>query len=604
MKRSAGVLLPISSLPGPFALGVFGKEAREFGKTLRKAGFSYWQILPLSPLDSFGSPYAADSAFAGNLLFIDPRGLETLGLAEKKEVEKIQYKGSPYSADYEFAHKNHLTLLRKAFERWKGKNPSAVVEGHAKLSKPEAISEIDLGLKAELEQGFKLGSGSKAGLESESTIKLKEKMEGFLKENEFWLPSYALFQASALEQGSKDWWTWKGASSEKADFNAVESERFEALRKEMEFQMFCQFIFFRQWKELKADLNATGIKIIGDIPFYVNGSGADVFSHKELFQLDKKGFPKAVAGVPPDYFTPKGQLWGNPLYDWKAMAKEGYSWWLERVSHNARLYDGLRLDHFAGFARVWAVPRGAEDATGGSWQKSPGMALVKKLVEVVNQGLASSKTDLSGDDRINAVGKENIENRFKSEPYLLIAEDLGVYSPEVIELLKDSGLPGMRVMEFAFGSDAANTHLPHNYPENCLAYTGTHDNNTLLGWIFELNEEERQKALFYSGFFRGVPGSGGPNGQGSAGEFQEDWGQGGSKAPACRSLIRSLWQSQSRLTVLPFQDLAGYGADTRMNTPGTTEENWTFRTTEGAIEAVDWAWLEALNRNFGRENRG
>ncbi|MDR3344129.1 MAG: 4-alpha-glucanotransferase [Oscillospiraceae bacterium] len=317
-----------------------------------------------------------------------------------------------------------------------------------------------------------------------------------------------------------------------------------------EFWVFAQWIFDVQWQAFKAAVNKMGVRLLGDMPIYVAAESADFAANPGLFLRDDDGRPSPVAGVPPDYFAPRGQLWGNPLYDWDAHIAQDFAWWKARAARALAQFDRVRIDHFRAFSRYYAVPRGAPDAVHGSWHKGPGMALLTPLLR-----------------------------EFGAECWL--AEDLGEIDDTVRELLTESGLPGMRVLQFAFSGGSDNLHLPHNYPENCTAYTGTHDNNTLLGYLWGADGDERRRALDYLG-------------------ISGDWGGGGSGAPAVRAALRTLWQSSARTCVAPLQDLLGYGADTRMNTPGVAEGNWGFRVTREQLADADSAWLRGLNERYGR----
>ncbi len=307
---------------------------------------------------------------------------------------------------------------------------------------------------------------------------------------------------------------------------------------------FIQYEFFHQWEEIKRYANSKNIKIIGDIPIYVSHESCDVWCNQEQYYLDKDGHPSYVAGVPPDYFCENGQLWGNPIYNWDEMKKDGYQWWRERISHMANMFDALRIDHFRGIESYWAVPATAETAKYGEWRKGPGMELIDVIKEAAGDAL-------------------------------IIAEDLGDITPEVCELVKKSGFPGMRVFQFGFLSEYDNIHRPHNYPENCVAYTGTHDNNTLFGYLCELDENARNNVLRYCCHTR-------------------DSGNG------CESIIRTMLASHAGLVIMPIQDLLGYGSDTRMNTPGSRGTNWQYRITRDQLESIDKNRFRELNRLYSR----
>ncbi|MBR2460578.1 MAG: 4-alpha-glucanotransferase [Clostridia bacterium] len=308
---------------------------------------------------------------------------------------------------------------------------------------------------------------------------------------------------------------------------------------------FTQYTFFEQWEEIKAYANRRGISIIGDIPIYVALDSSDVWSDPSQFQLDRNNMPVSVAGVPPDYFCEDGQLWGNPLYDWDKMSGDGFRWWRERMRFMTELFDGVRIDHFRGLESYFTIPATEKTARNGKWVKGPGMKLIKALREEC------------GDK-------------------LLIAEDLGDITPEVHELVRESGFPGMRVLQFAFMGDKSSPHLPHNYPQNCIAYTGTHDNNTLLGYVWEIDEATRRTLFAYCGYAGG------------------DWDH------AYDSLLRTMFASHAGLLILPVQDLLFYGSDTRFNTPGKSDGNWSYRLTREQLKNIDRAKLREWNRLYGR----
>ncbi len=308
---------------------------------------------------------------------------------------------------------------------------------------------------------------------------------------------------------------------------------------------FIQYEFFNQWAEIKEYANSKGIKIMGDIPIYVSHDSADVWANKDLFLLDEDGTPSCVAGVPPDYFCEDGQLWGNPIYDWEKMKKDGFSWWKDRINHMLTMFDGVRIDHFRGIEAYWSVPAAAKTAKEGEWKKGPGMDLICALQEI------------QGDK-------------------LIVAEDLGIITKEVEELVKKSGFPGMRVLQFGFLGEHNSPHMPHNYCENSIAYTGTHDNNTLLGYVWELNEKQRAALLEYCGF------------------DGENWDN------CYDSILRMVYASHARTVVFPIQDLLGYGSDTRLNVPGRAENNWQFRVTAEQLRGINWSKFKKWNSIYGR----
>lgn len=496
-ERKSGVLMHITSLPSPFGIGVMGAYTKKFAEKIKDMGFSIWQVLPLNPPDRFASPYASESAFAGNFMLINPNGLVEMGLATNDEVQKGYYFGTPYTADYEFAFHSRLRLLRSCFER------------------------ISDGMKNDINE--------------------------FVNKNE-WLEEYSLFMAVRASQDGKPWWQWDDGFF---DYSVAQKNK-EKFAFEESFWQFVQFVFHIQWAQTKKDINETGVEILGDMPIYVSMDSADVWCHTDIFEIDKTTFtPKRVAGVPPDYFSKTGQLWGNPLYDWEAMEKDNLRWWTARIKHAMELYDMVRIDHFRAFASYWAVPYGSETAMTGEWIDGP----KTKLFDAVKKELG----DLP-----------------------ILAEDLGVFGEDVVKLLKDTEFPGMKVVQFGFEPDSNSLHLPHNYPQNSVAYVGTHDNNTILGWLWEATEQQRKFALDYCRF----------NG--------ENWGEGGHKSESCRAVIESVWRSSASYAIIAYQDMCGYGSDARMNTPGKAEGNWLFRTTDEAVSEIDSEYFKKINRLFSR----
>ena len=308
---------------------------------------------------------------------------------------------------------------------------------------------------------------------------------------------------------------------------------------------FSQYEFFREWMEIKTYANARGVQIVGDIPIYVAYDSADVWANRELFLLDRELRPSAVAGVPPDYFCEDGQLWGNPLYDWKRMKQDNFAWWRERMQFALTLFDGVRIDHFRGLESYYSIPAGEKTARNGSWKKGPGMALIRALRPICD-------------------GK------------LMIAEDLGDITPAVVKLVRDSGYPGMRVLQFAFLGDPESTHLPHNYDNDCVAYTGTHDNNTLLGYVWECDDATRERIMRYCGY------------------ADSDWDK------CYPALLRTMFASHAGLFILPVQDLLLYGRDTRLNTPGKSEGNWGYRVTREQLATVNLGRFKEWNKLYGR----
>jgi len=500
--RSSGVLMPLFSLPGPFGIGVMGREADLFMDRLADMGCHAWQVLPLTLPASGCSPYSSLGAFSGSPLYIDPRGLAADGLISDAECSQAVYDGDPYRVDYEALAPRRDALLRLAFSR--------------------------------------VGSAERD--------RLRDRLW-----SERRLLDLSLYMAIRNLQGGRPWYDWHDEDLKDHDGSAVAAV-LDAMGDEVLYQAFTQEVFRRQWDALHARAGEKGISIIGDMPIYVDLDSADVWAGRRMFQMDSRGYPAAVSGVPPDYFSPDGQKWGNPLYDWDEMKKDGFSWWRERLGFSLGMFDAVRIDHFRGFASYFAIPAEAWSARDGEWRKGPG----RELFSVIKES-------------------------FPDAP--IIAEDLGTFGEDVVELLEYCGYPGMRVMQFAFDPNDDSVHLPHNYVRNCVAYTGTHDNNTLLGWLYETGEEYRNYALDYCGFDRAGP-----------------WGEGGCNAPACRAAIRTLFESCADLAIVPFQDICGFGSDTRINVPSLAEGNWRWRSTADMHEKMDIGFMRELNRIYRRGN--
>lgn len=497
-ERAAGVLMPVSALPSPYGIGCFSRDAENFAEMAADMGFSWWQVLPITILGAGNSPYSGSSAHAGNFLFINPHSLAEEGLLTQEEAERAKYGGQPYKVDYAFARENMTGVLRTAFGRI---NPE-----------------------------------------------IGKKIAEFADKESYWLDDYALFMALAGRYGF-DWTKWeKGLAFRAPEALAAARKEFAA---EIDYYVFEQYEFYRQWYELKAKVNARGVRIIGDLPFYVATESVDVWTNASDFQLDKDGRPSAVAGVPPDAFAAQGQIWRNCLYDFAAMKKNGYRWWRKRISHCLEMYDALRLDHFRAFYNYFSIP--AEDvdtAVNGHWEYGPGQELI----------------DLIRADNPDA---------------LFIAEDLGLIDPDCRKFIDGTGIPTMRVFQFAFDG-TQSVHLPYFYDRTNVAYSGTHDNNTLLGWLYEMNPDARDFALKYCGFT-------GPG-----------WGSGGPSCASTKAILRTIAASSAVLAVFPVQDMLGYGADTRMNIPGTAEGNWEYRLPYELMMTVDRDFFLDVNNTYGR----
>ncbi len=475
IERTSGVLMPMSSLPSPYGIGSMGKAAFELIDFLAAAGQKYWQLLPLGPTSYGDSPYSSFSTFAGNPYLIDLDLLIKEGLLEPKEVASVSWGKNPEKTDYGALYTGRWPLLRKAFSRGK--------------------------------------------------VRFQQEFSEFCRENRRWLQEYSLYMAVKAQFGMKSWTEWPDADIRMHRDFAVRTYT-EKLQAEVEFYQFVQFLFFRQWADLKAYATEKKVKLIGDIPIYVAMDSADIWAEPQFFQLNEKGLPKEVAGVPPDPFTEDGQLWGNPLYDWERMKADGYGWWIRRIEGATKLYDVLRIDHFRGLESYWAVPAGEKTAKNGHWRPGPGMGLVGVLTSWFH-----------GTD--------------------FIAEDLGYLTPAVRKLLKDSGLPGMRVMEFSFDAHGESDYLPHRCNENSVCYLGTHDNDTVLGWKETTDEEDLAFAQRYM-------------------HITEDEGW-------CWGMIRSGMATASNLFVVQMQDLLELPGTARMNKPGTDSGNWQWRMLPGAL---------------------
>ena len=489
MNRSAGILMPIFSLPGKYGIGALGREARDFVDFLEQAGQQWWQILPVGPVGGGNSPYTSVSTFAGNPLFIDLEQLCDAGLLTTAELQSAQLPERD-TIDYGAVNQGRSALLRKAFGRLSGDAAQAV---------------RDFG-------------GSHP-----------------------WLREFALYQALKDHFGDKPWFDWPDRDLRSHQAEAVERARVE-LAEDVAFHSAVQFWFFSQWADLKAYANDHGVKLIGDLPIYVSLDSADVWSERKEFLLDEEGRPTKVAGVPPDYFSEDGQLWGNPLYNWPAMKADGFGWWIRRVEGASNLCDAIRIDHFRGLESYWAVPADSKTAKNGQWEPGPGMDLLRVLT-----------------------------SWFQNLTY--IAEDLGIITDQVHQLREESGLPGMKVLEFAF-SDPNNSYLPHHYDRHCICYTGTHDNNTAVGWYEHAGEAERAFAEQYLGC------TGAEN--------------------VRKALLRVGQSSVAELFVAQIQDYLGLGAEARINVPGVAEDNWQWRMRSGALTEALAEEIHAMTKAYSR----
>lgn len=512
MERISGVLLHPTSLPGPYGIGDLGREAHRFVEWLAAAGQAVWQILPLGPTGYGDSPYASFSSFAGNELLISPDALASEGFLPADFDHPEFPEGR---VDYGRVLAWKLPLLDRAAE--------AFLERAA----PERRAAFESFCRAESGwlEDYALFRSIKTAYDESAA---KEGAENSLW-NEYWPTDLALRDEDALGRWRRD---HKG----------------DLLRRKV-----LQYFFFEQWEALKLHAHRRGVRLFGDLPMFVAQDSADVWANRELFDLDARGRPREVAGVPPDYFSEDGQLWGNPLYNWEAHERDGFRWWISRIRAALRTADYVRIDHFRGFEACWSIPAGERTARKGVWRKAPGHALFAAVLK--------------------ALGGE----------IPVLAEDLGFITEEVRDLRERYRLPGMKILQFGFdaresgaGLDPRNDFLPHNYPANCAVYTGTHDNDTLAGWLGKAGAEELE-------FLRGYLGN--PGGD------------------LVRSLVREAWKSVARLAIAPAQDLLALGSEARMNTPSTVGGNWSWRLAPGALDAA-LAWdLSRMNRLYGRNLR-
>jgi len=466
--RSSGVILHPTSLPGPYGIGDLGVEAHRWVDILADSGTSLWQTLPVGPTGFGDSPYQCFSAFAGNVNLVSPDLLCDEGLIAHPDPPNFPADHVDYGPVIGWKRR----ILSEAYTR------------------------------------FTAGHGNPA---------LAEALDRFRSEQKGWLDDYALFMALKAEHGGGSWQDWPD-ELRRRESGALAQARLRHARATARIR-FSQFVFFHQWDALRAHASERGVRIIGDIPIFVAGDSADVWSSPDLFLLDGDRRPTVVAGVPPDYFSETGQLWGNPLYDWDRHAATGYAWWIDRLASTFRIADIARVDHFRAFADYWEIPAGAETAVDGVWRDGPGMSF------------------------FNAV-----RERLGDLP--IIAEDLGDLSDKVPELLDQVGFPGMRVLTFAFSTDEDDPFLPHNYPVETVAYTGTHDNDTTLGWWKSASKRERAFARDYLSL---------------------------DPADPVRGFLEALWESRAMFAITTVQDLLRLGSAARMNIPATTDANWQWR---------------------------
>lgn len=492
MRRN-GMLLPIASLPSPYGIGGFSKEAYEFIDLLEETGQKLWQILPLGPTSYGDSPYQSFSTFAGNPYFIDLDTLAEKGWLTKEACEASDYGDNESYIDYGRIYNSRFVLLKQAFLN--------------------------------------------------SDILSDEKFTEFCKANQHWLPDYALYMALKNQNDGKSWIEWE------EEIRLRKPEAVEYYKKELEeecnFYEFLQYEFHEQWTKVKEYAHKKGIQIVGDVPIYVAFDSADTWANPELFQLDEKNLPLGVAGCPPDAFSATGQLWGNPLYNWAYHKKTGYDWWLKRIAYCFDLYDIVRIDHFRGFDEYYSIPYGDETAVNGHWEKGPGMDLFNTVKE--------------------KLGELDI-----------IAEDLGFLTESVFQLLKDSGYPGMKVLQFAFDPSEDSDYLTYKYQRNCVVYTGTHDNDTTASWFEKLSDGDKEVALRYMNSFY-TP------------KEEQHW-----------DLIALAMRSTADTCIIPVQDFLGLGSEARINMPSTLGDNWKWRMTKGAFSEELKEKIRRMTKLYGR----
>ena len=504
--RSSGILLHPTSLPGRYGIGDLGTAAYDFVDFLVAANQSLWQILPLGPTGYGDSPYQCFSAFAGNPLLVSPDALVEDGLLKTTDLKNAPNFPSA-SVDYGSVIDFKQSLLQQAFENFK----------------------------------------------AESSEGLQKEFDMFCEQSNLWLQDYAIFRACKDEHDGKEWTKWNEHLRNREN-NALHFFQ-ENHSEEITAHKFYQFLFFRQWFKLALYANSKGIKIIGDVPIFVAHDSADVWANPHLFDLNSDGTPREVAGVPPDYFSETGQLWGNPIYRWDLIERTGYQWWINRIKASLAQVDIIRLDHFRGFEKYWAVPAEEKNAINGKWKDGPGATLFQALQKALGEELP------------------------------IIAEDLGVITEEVDALRDQFNFPGMRILQFAFGTDEqADDFKPFNYPQNCVVYTGTHDNDTTIGWFTSSDEgdttrsmdevnEERDYILKYLG----------TNGK------EINW-----------DLIRLALASVARIAVIPMQDILSVGAEGRMNVPARESGNWGWRYKSSDLTEKIGERLLELTRVYGR----
>ncbi|MGL5230083.1 MAG: 4-alpha-glucanotransferase [Cetobacterium sp.] len=499
LKRSSGILMHISSLNGKYGIGDFGKSAYEFIDFLKLGKQKLWQILPLGTTGYGDSPYQSFSAFAGNPYFIDLDEFVDKKYIDRKDLKKLEELNEEGTVNYEALYIERYVVLRKAYVEFKKSGEVEVLE------------------------------------------KFKEKYSS-------WLPEYALYMSLKNNFGGVSWQEWP-REFKLRDKKALKKSRID-LKDDINFYIFLEYFFRKQWMDLKKYANKNNVKIIGDIPIFVSTDSADVWEHPEMFQFDKKLKPKKVAGCPPDAFSEDGQLWGNILYNWKEIKKDNYKWWIDRVRDCFKIYDIVRIDHFRGFDSYWSIPALSKTAKNGRWEKGPGMDLFRAIK--------------------NSLGNVDI-----------IAEDLGFLTPRVERLLKDSGYPGMKILQFGFGTDESNGYLPTNVTKNSVIYTGTHDNQTLLTWYKTSRDEEKDFCHTYLANYLNK----------KVEDVEKD---------IVKAMMEAMWKSLAVFSIIPMQDLLYLEEEGRMNTPSTLGDNWKWRVKENQLTQDIPKLLAELSQKYKR----
>ncbi len=487
MNRSSGLFLHPTSLPSRFGIGDLGSEAFKWIDILADMHQSYWQVCPLGPTGYGDSPYQSFCSFAGNTLLISPQKL-----FEKKLLTSDELSGYPSLSDTEVDFGNVIQEKEKLFQ----------------IAYSRFVDDHDFVV--------------------------------FCDQQNYWLHDYALFKVLKDNNNGKPWYEWQ--SNYKLRFPALLDDLYNSERHLIRYQKFLQYLFHTQWLELRQYANSKGVKIIGDVPYYTAYDSVEAWASSELFEMDESGKPYRVAGVPPDYFSETGQLWGNPLFQWENMKQDGFSWWIKRIKKNLEWVDIIRLDHFRGFDSYWAIPADSKTAVNGKWEKGPGY----QFFDAIKRELGTLP---------------------------LIAEDLGELTDGVDELRRSAGIPGMKILQFAFDGNPSNPYLPYNIQPDSITYTGTHDNDTSAGWLQSLTDSNRLRILSYLGC--------------EEGEF-------------CDRFLRLAFSSPSNLCIVPFQDVLGLGSEHRMNVPGKDSGNWKWRFTSKMLLAARLNFITELTQIYGR----